>query len=66
MSFEGSGNLSSTGEPKLLVKFSGIIKAEDMMGLFREEFFGFSEKSEMGVTRKNVFEMGIDVWLSLN
>lgn len=66
MSLEGSDNLSSTWEPQLLVEFSGIVKGKYMMGLFGEEFFRFSEKSKMGITKKNVFEIGIDVWLSLN
>lgn len=50
MSLEGSDNLAATWEPQLLVKFSGIVEAEDMMGLFGEEFFGFREESEMGIT----------------
>lgn len=50
MFLEGFDYLAATWKPKLLVKFSGIVKGKDMMGLFGEELFGFVEESEMGVT----------------
>lgn len=66
MALEGTDNLAATWEPQLLVKFSSIVKAKDMMGLFGQEFFGFSEESEMGIAYEDVFEVGDDVWLSLD
>lgn len=58
---DGFQNLAAAGEAELLVEFSGVIEAEDLEGLFGEEFFGFSEESEVGISEEEVFKVGYDV-----
>lgn len=63
---DGLENFPAAGEAKLLVEFSGVIEAEDFVGLFGEKFFGLSEESEVRISEEDVFEVGNDAWLGLN
>ncbi|KAK4424574.1 hypothetical protein Salat_1650900 [Sesamum alatum] len=57
---DGLQNFPAAGEAKLLVEFPGVIEAEDLVGLFGEEFFALSEESEVRISEENVFEVGND------
>ncbi|CAI9763876.1 unnamed protein product [Fraxinus pennsylvanica] len=37
-----------------------------MLRLFREEFLSFGEESEVGISEKDVFEVGYKIWLGLD
>lgn len=58
-------DLATAGEAELAVEFAGIVEAEDLFGLFGEEFFGSGEESEGGVAVEEGFEVGDSggVWL---
>lgn len=48
------------------MEFSGVVEAEDLLGLFGEIFFGFREESEVGVSMEDAFKLGNEIWLGLN
>lgn len=48
------------------MEFSGVVEAEDLLGLFGEIFFGFREESKMGISVEDDFKVGNEIWLGLN
>lgn len=66
MSLEILDDFAAAGEAQLLVKFTGFVEEKYLLGLLGEESFGLSDKSEVGITMKDVFELGNEIGLSLN
>ncbi|KAA8515759.1 hypothetical protein F0562_018630 [Nyssa sinensis] len=50
-------HFAAAGKAKLPVELVGVVEAEDVFGLLREEIFGFGEEFE-GVALDNMFEVG--------
>lgn len=63
---DGFQNFASAGKPQLLVEFSGVVEAEHLLRLFGKVLFGFGEKSEMGISEEDAFEVRNEIGLSLN
>ena len=46
--------------------FAGVVKAEDLLGLFGKKFFGFRKESEGGIAVEDEFKVGDFVGVGRN
>ncbi|PON50357.1 hypothetical protein TorRG33x02_314870 [Trema orientale] len=66
MALDEPCHLSSTGESELAVELSGIVEAENVVGLLGEELLGPDEESEEGVTLDDALQRWDSIGLGLD
>lgn len=66
VSLEEAREFPAAGEAELAVELSGVVEAENAVGLLGEELLGAEEEAEGGVAVEDAFEGGDSVGLGLD